>query len=539
MVALTLERKSDSPGLKAMRNSPIKHHDYDHLWNWLKSFTGIELARSAVCEGHDAPFDSFSTVYFDKPSNVLILGSRGSGKSMMSALQGHMACRFARRPHAARIMGGSLQQSGQVYNAIDEFIVRGRGELGSDSDQIKAFLSHQAKYFNGSNIQMLAASTKSSRGPHVPDLFIDEVDEIARRIFESAIGMAQEKNEAKTRIVMTSTWHNETGLMGEQIEKAREFNTPFFQFCVFEVLEHCPEWRSGPDLEKCPICPIQKWCHEDIDGYGRGVPKAKRSNGHYTIESFIQKVLNLSQGGVESDFLCRGPKAEGIWFRTFSHANVATDEQVRKYIGAFHPEFRVNLAIDYGVCTGAVAFQVRKRQTPFGIVEDVHIFGDYYTDGMPAAENATAIKSHFEPLMGGRSINSDLVRVMMDPAAKSANAIGPTGINEYARGGIKNIKWWPYMQNRKRESIVLLESFIKDGTGQPHLFIHPRCKFTIDAFRNYKRKQVGQIFVPVPEDPQHPWEELIDPIAGGLLDLYPNGRETGRVKFRAPLHRVM
>jgi hypothetical protein len=524
---------------RTLRNTPIEPYNYDHLWRWIMYFTGIGLARTAVCKGHHAPFDAFATVYFDRPSNVLILGSRGSGKSMCSALQAHMACRFASAPHSARIMGGSLQQSGQIYNAIDEFIIRGRGELGSDGDQVKAFLSHQAKYINGSEIRMLAASTKSARGPHVPDLFLDEVDEFNRKIFESAIGMAQAKNASKTRIVMTSTWHNETGLMGEQIERSREFGYPFFQFCVFEVLERCPEWRSGPDLENCPACPIVRWCHEDIDDYGEGIPKAKRSDGHYTIDSFIQKVLNLSIGAVESDFLCRGPKAEGIWFRHFAADNIVTDQQISRYVGEYHPEFRVHIPIDYGVCTGAVAFQVRKRQTPHGITEDIHIFADYYSDGLSAAENAAAIRADMEAAMGGRPIGSEDVRVLMDPAGGDRNPIGPTGIVEYARGGIRRIRWWPRMQHRKMESLALLDTFIRDGSGEPHLFIHPRCKMTIDAFRNYRRKKVGQIFVPVPEDPQHPWEEIVDSIAGGLLDLYPNGRKIERRQLRAPVGRLI
>jgi hypothetical protein len=46
----------------------------------------------------------------------------------------------------------------------------------------------------------------------------------------------------------------------------------------------------------------------------------------------------------------------------------------------------------------------------------------------------------------------------------------------------------------------------------------------IKSFREYSRKQVGDIILPEPKDPQHPWEEMIDALSGGLLAKYPNGR---------------
>lgn len=517
---------------RQLRNTPIPQGNRDHLYEWVVAFLGPELSRAGVCEGHCAPFDAFADMYFNRPSVALMLGPRGGGKSMMSALQTHLECRFHPK-YAARIMGGSEQQSRQIYDAINEIVVNGRGLNASDSDTIDDLLKREAIYRNGSRVAILPASTKSSRGPHIPLLMLDEIDEIKRDIFSSAVGMAQEDTRRgyPTKIVMTSTWHRENGLMHEQVEQAKEGRFPFYQFCVFEVLEHCPESRSGPDLENCPACPIKQWCHADIDGYGRGVPKAKRSHGHYSIETFIQKARVLGEGAIVADYLCEGPRPEGVWFRTFSADNVAPDEEGVRGPGQFHSEFPVHIPIDYGVCTAALAFQVRRRAGPEGISEDVHIFGEYYSDGLPAAENARAIRSHMESLMYGRRIEDCIV--LMDPAGGNRDPIGPTGLAEYARGGIKNIRWWPRMQGRKLESLRLVESFVKSGTGQRHLFIHPSCKLTIQAFRNYSRRKVGDIFLPVPQDPQHPFEDMIDALAGGLLHIYPNGREA-----RRPARRV-
>jgi hypothetical protein len=508
---------------RAIRNSPIPHADRNYLYNWLVNFIGPKLARVPVCENHSAPFDIFADIYFNKPSAVLILGPRGGGKSMMSALQTHLECRW-NPDYAARIMGGSEQQSRQIYDAINDIVLMGRGLHGSDRDTIKDLHRKEAIYHNGSRVAILPASSKSSRGPHVPSLLLDEIDEIRRDIYDSAVGMAQEnvKRGHPTKIIQTSTWHKKNGLMGEKIEEAKSGRFPFHEFCVFEVLERCPPARSGPQLEKCPQCPIQQWCHSDIDTYGRGVPKAKRSKGHYSLESFIQKAILLGTGVIAADYLCAGPRPEGLWFRTFSDLNIGPENPAPGQPGRYNPRLPVHLPIDYGVHTGAPAFQIHKYMTQHGMVEDCHIFADYYSDSMTSYDNGLAILRHFEARMNGRRLSE--CEVLMDPNAKNKNAIGPVGIAEYQRAGIKNIKWWPYMQNRKQDALRLIESFLKGGDGKPHLFINPECKTTIDAFRNYSRKKMYDIYLPVPEDPQHPWEEMIDSLAGGLYHLYPRGR---------------
>jgi hypothetical protein len=512
----------------AARNVPIVHGDRLHLRDWIESFIGPRLADVAVCRGHHSPLDIMAFIYFEKPSSIVVLGPRGGGKSMCSAIAAHMECRFAPRGHyATRIMGGSEQQARQIYDAINELIYMGRGLHGSDRDTIDDLLSRKATYRNGSNIAILTASSKSSRGPHVPKLCLDEIDEIRRDIFNSAVGMAQEdvRRGNPTQIVMTSTWHRENGLMGEKIEAARGGAFPIREFCVFEVLELCPDSRSGPDLEKCPECPIVSHCHADMDGHGRGVPKAKRSNGHYTIKSFIQKAELLGMGMIESDYLCTGPRHEGIWFKRYSDANEATDVMVAAGVSEFDPRHSVVLGIDYGVHTGAVAYQIRRRVLGGRPIDEIHIFGEYYSNDLPAEENARRIGSSIEPLTGGKNINS--CEIYMDPSAGTKDPIGPTGLAEYRRAGITSIRWWPHMAHRKMESLRLLDSFIMSGSGTRHLFVHPRCTVTRKAFRNYSRKRVGDVWLDQPEDPCHPFEEMIDALAGSLLAKYPRGRLDG------------
>jgi hypothetical protein len=278
--------------------------------------------------------------------------------------------------------------------------------------------------------------------------------------------------------------------------------------CTFEVLERCPTSRSGKSMEKCPDCPLVKYCHDVPKGVA---PKAKRSNGHYSIDALIQKLRTTSTRTFESDYLCRGPKADGVWFPSFSLGTHVTEA------AEYDPNLPVNLAIDSGVFTGAVYFQVTRDHTGTGEHERVHVFADYLHEGGTAELHARSILDVARQRCDGR-----MDRVSTDPAGKSRNAVGPTVIAEYTRAGFGKMDHWPI--GSVADGLSLVESFVQPAEGPPKLLVHPRCHATIRAFQSYRRaKRAGQ-WQDYPEDPQHPHEEMIDSIRGGLRLMYPEGR---------------
>ena len=115
-------------------------------------------------------------------------------------------------------------------------------------------------------MSILAASSTSVRGPHVPSLKLDEIDEIDTECREAAMGMCMSRRGQSASVVMTSTWHRLGGPMARLIDEAKSGSFPLYSFCTFEVLERCPDERSGPALENCPSCPIQRYCHDVSDG---------------------------------------------------------------------------------------------------------------------------------------------------------------------------------------------------------------------------------------------------------------------------------
>jgi hypothetical protein len=443
--------------------------------------------------------DFFEAWCYDRPAVSLVLGPRGGGKSYLAALATFWDS--ATLPgHGTRILGGSLAQSEQVYNALVGFTNTHAGRL-----RVRGVTKQTATFVNGSDVSLLAASSRSVRGPHVPTLRLDEIDEIDPDVRESAMGMCMARGDTPASVSMTSTWHRVGGPMAGLIDRARGGEFPLWSFCTFEVLERCPESRSGPALENCPACPLVRWCHDD-----RG-PKAKRAAGHYAIDALIQKTLTVSLRVFEADYLCVGPRADGVWFPSFTPATHVSPT------AEYDPALPVTMAIDSGVFTGAVLFQVRKWTDHTGSHDEVRVFSDYLNEGGTAEGNARALIELARVRCNGR-----LDVIATDPAGGARNPVGPTVLAEYERAGLKPLRRWPVVG--VSDGLSLLDSFIRPASGPVRLLVHPRCTNLIAALSAYRRaKRAGQ-WQDYPEDPQHPAEDLVDALRGGLCQSFPGGR---------------
>lgn len=509
--------RRDRPG-DPLREAPAT--DRRRLRDWIRRFLSIELAPTSVCHGHAAPWRIFEEVHLHRPPLALLLGPRGGGKSFLSALDTHLTSRWY-PGHGTRILGGSKAQSEQIYRALRDLV---RGETGEEAT-VSRLLRAKGVYRNGSEVELLAASPTSVRGPHVPSLKLDEVDEIDTDLRESSMGMCMNRKGHSASVLMTSTWHRTGGPMANLMERANAGDFPLYSFCAFEILERCPDARSGKNLEKCPECPLVRWCHADRDRDPLGRPKAKRSDGHYSIDALIQKARATSVRTFEADYLCRGPKADGLWFPAFD-PDVHVDPRAE-----FDPRWLVHVAVDSGVFTGAVFFQVVTLPTPTGPVEEVHVFGDYLQEGHTAEQNARAIRAMADRLCQGR-IDS----ATTDPNGGSRNPVGPTVIAEFERAGLRPLNRWPH--GHVADGLALVESFLQPADGRPRLLLHPRCRSTTQAIQGYRRARRGGQWQDYPEDPQHPHEDLVDSLRGGLRSVFPEGRCPPPNLARIPARRV-
>ncbi len=493
------------------------------LRDWISKHVGIEIASERVCRAHTPPWEFFRKL-IDRPSLALVHGPRGGGKSFLSALHTHVTS-LRNKNHGTRILGGSRAQSEQVYRALRDIVV---GSGGAEVAGLDKLLKSEAIYRNGSDVSILAASSTSVRGPHVPSLKLDEVDEIDAECRDAAMGMCMARHGVSASVIMTSTWHKVGGPMAGLVERARAEGA-LHTFCTFDVLEGCSPERSGPHVggqdlyQNCPRCPIVRWCHSERDRNGDKA-LAKISNGHYAIDSLIQKVRATSVRTFEADYLCLGPRVDGLWFPGFDAASHVSPR------AEYDPSLPVHLAIDSGVFTGAVFFQVARDFTAGG-VEEIRVFADYLAEGLPAEQNARAIQEVARARCNGR-----LDLVSTDPNGGSRTAIGPTVIGEYERVGLRPLRRWPH--GPVADGLALVESFVQPADGRPRLILHPRCAATVQAMRNYRRAKRGGQWMDSPEDPQHPHEDLVDALRGGLRTCFPEGRCPQPNYSRVPARQV-
>jgi hypothetical protein len=449
---------------------------------------GVTLPTERICPGHSSPLDFVRAWIYDRPDVSVVLGPRGGGKSYLASFATHLdSMRY--HFHGTRVLGGSLAQSEQIYTALRDF------ERLSPR-VFAAFTRTRALYRTGSEVAILAASPTSVRGPHVPTLDLDEVDEIDEEVRDASYGMCMEQRGVRASIRMTSTWHRIGGPMEGLLERGRAGEFPTFTFCAFEIIERCPEERSGKELERCPDCPLLEWCHDVAPGQ---TPKAKRANGHYAIDSLIQKVRATSLRVFEADYLCAGPKADGLWFPRFElarHVSVAAE---------YDEKLPVHLAVDSGVFTGAAWFQVRTGNDG---CKNVTVFADYLASDMSAEHQARAVLA-----VGAQRCEGRFNRGWTDPAGGARNPVGPTVLACYALVGL-HLSPWPV--GSVSDGLERIEGLLTPADGVARLTIHPRCEHLIKAFRAYRRaKRQGQ-WMDYPEDPQHPFEDVMDALRGGL-----------------------
>jgi len=484
----------------------------------LAEFWGARLASESVCRGHSAPIEFLRLQIAERPPIVLLVGPRGGGKSLNSSL-GTWIDSLLYDDHGTRVLGGSLAQSQQIYAALRQF-----DRHRPDRSPLTSFTKTAATFCTGSEVSILAASPTAVRGPHVARLRLDEVDEIDADIRESAMGMCMGLRGIPASVVMTSTWHRVGGPMTELMERGRNGAFPVHTFCIFEVLERCPDARSGSRLEHCPACPLLSWCHSDRDSHPAGLPKAKRSDGHYPIDSLIQKLSGVSARVFASDYLCEGPRAAGVWFTEFDDRNLTETAE-------YDPSLPVHLSIDSGVFTGALFFQCRHD----GRDHRITVFDDYLAEGQSAETSALAIMAQLKARCG-----TARRRISTDSSGGARNPVGPTVIAEYERTGLRGdrgIETWPKYPGCVVNGLQLIEALLRSGDGTVRLTIHPRCRRLIAAFHGYARARRAGQWQDYPEDPQHPHEDLIDALRGGLAIEFPDGLRQ-RVFHHVPTSRV-
>jgi Terminase large subunit, T4likevirus-type, N-terminal len=289
--------------------------------------------------------------------------------------------------------------------------------------------------------------------------------------------------------------------------------------------------RLGDDPRLCitttpkPIRLVTELVNDPTTAISRGTTYENRL---HLAPSFFDRIVTKYEGtrlGQQELLAEILEVSEGAWFATFDPAQHVTAA------AEYDPALPVHLAIDCGVSrhVGAVWFQVRRgrvplERTPSGWIknsdphepETVTVFGDFHAEGLYSEAAALAILARGQELpCRGRY---DTVR--LDPASSARTGIGPTAYAEFERVfGPRSLARWP--THRVLDGLDQLEVLL----DRQCLLIHPRCEKLKCAFLTYsRRKNTGGDWLADPADPQHPHEDLMDALRGGIRDRFPEGR---------------
>ena len=124
---------------------------------------------------------------------------------------------------------------------------------------------------------------------------------------------------------------------------------------------------------------------------------------------------------------------------------------------------------------------------------------------------------------------SVLENVVMDPASRAVD-YDSEKITENTRAT------YPvdFIPGCVLEGLSVIESLVRSADGSARLKLHPRCTRLTAAFLGYARARRSGQWMDYPADPQHPWEDLIDALRGGLSVALPEGTSPAA----APLRRA-
>lgn len=411
------------------------------LIGYLAFVLGVVIPNRHNCEDptHCAPFDFISKVFFGEVEDALLRANRSGGKSFDGGLITFLRQNF---PHSSsRILGGSLDQSEKGYEAFGSFW----DASGSADEELKTgVLKERTDHKSGARVEILPASKKSVRGPHQPNLILDEVEEMDEEIFTSALSQPQSKGISRASTLILSTYHRTDGIMSRLIDEYEEMELKYFAWCILEVVESCRDYS-------CSRCPISSFCP------GKHM---KQATGYYLISDVRKKMHQLDEASFNTEWLCKDPTKRHMVYSKFD--NVVDCP--------FNPNLPLELSIDWGGVDPFVVL-VWQEHPDLGDV----IVAEVY---LPNADNSYLIeicKSEKWWKYASRRL------AYCDPARSDL-------IKEWRREGIfaKGV-------SSRLDDISLVRSKLAPMLGEPTLHVHKGCPHTIWEFRKgYRQNKDGK-----------------------------------------------
>lgn len=409
----------------------------DELKIFLGKVVNIRVSDRVICGNpkHTPPFNFLRDVFLLKVFDALVLANRSGGKSFLAGLITFLRSLFYNS--STRILGGSFDQSEKSYTAFKSF-----WEISGTEMLLRESKKSNTRCKRGAQIEILTASDKSVRGPHQPNLVLDEVEEMEERIMKAALSQPQSDKWGKASTLFISTRHKADGLMSRLLKRIDEMGLTFYSWCIWDNIQSCKDY-------KCSTCPLSAICP------GK---EMKNANGYYLIEDLVQKLKQLDNETFSTEWLCEKPSRVHLVYPEFSE-----DKHIINH--PWNPGLPTRLSIDWGGVDPFVVL-IWQRSPEFGdiIVDEIY---------MPNTDNQTVIAEYKR-----RRYRTDLI-AFCDPSRQDV-------LREWKAIGIRATG-----VHSKLDDISLVRTKLKPMKGKVSLYVNRTCKKTIQEFNSYPRDDNG------------------------------------------------
>ncbi|MFH1716109.1 MAG: hypothetical protein ABIF19_02055 [Planctomycetota bacterium] len=422
------------------------------LKNYVKVFLDLDVPDQKICSDHDSPMDylwhSFSSELGNRTSDsgfrnsdAIVWANRAGGKTELAAVATLLDCVL--KPHCqVRILGGSGEQAGRMYEYLTGFLRRGYEQFLAGP-----VLKAKCHFINGSSVEVLTQSATSVRGRHIQKLRCDELELFDEDVFAAAKFTTQSKAGITAGMELISTMHRPYGLMQQAVTSASSLGTPVFKWCVWETIEKC----IGRSCSQCPL-----------SGDCRG--RAKAANGYLKIDDCITLMRRASRAGWEAEMLCMRPSRRNVVFDEFDPA-----VHVREL--DYDPNLPLYRSLDFGFVNPFVCLWIQVDGAGA-----VRVIDEYVRSRATIDVHAAEVKSR-------TAIGEEQVAATFcDPAGKGVNDVtGTSAVRELRALGIAV----RFRKSGILEGVELIRRAVRSGDGRSTLVISPRCRRLIEAMECY------------------------------------------------------
>lgn len=510
-------------GSASRRDWPAMPADADALHAWIARELGVNVPRSALIPGHDAPFDYLVHVMFEGEGSTrcphartasrgggpdgacaggesaagaasagsaggaaaaaasgardcIVWANRGGGKTFLGAVATVLDLVF--KPEIeVRILGGSLEQSKRMHGHLRRLLER-PGLAWMVSGRLT---ERRVRLRNGSSAEVLAQSHTSVRGTRVQRLRCDEVELFDPEVWEAAQLATRSKDcggiLVRGSVECLSTMHLPHGLMFRLVRESRggESGSPpdgeaaavggarrrrVFRWGVVDVLGACGDEHL---CERPGADGTSARCALWDECRGRAKTRGEGSAGHVSVADALAMKARVSQATWQTEMLCRRPRRTDAVLPEFSAAT---------HVVADVPEHRAGWrwvgGMDFGFRAPAVVLW--GAADPEGVLRIV--------DERVVAE--ATLGEHVRAIMEAPWPRLEWIGV--DPAGSARNEqTGSSAIGVLKAAGLS-------VKQRRlalADGLGLVRARLRPASGPPRLFVHARCARLIESLERY------------------------------------------------------